>query len=77
MGEIIPEYYLKINSSDLITLLKRTVFCILNDSQKLEYTGAQFIVNRDVLEISATGMQRVAIYYIYNFRAFSIYSLKA
>ena len=41
--------------------LKRTVFCILNDSQKLEYTGAQFIVNRDVLEISATGMQRVAI----------------
>ena len=61
MGEIIPEYYLKINSSDLITLLKRTVFCILNDSQKLEYTGAQFIVNRDVLEISATGMQRVAI----------------
>ncbi len=61
MGEIIPEYYLKINSSDLVTLLKRTVFCILNDSQKLEYTGAQFTVNRDILEISATGMQRVAI----------------
>ena len=61
MGEIIPEYFLKINSSDLITLLKRTVFCILNDSQKLEYTGAQFTVNRDMLEISATGMQRVAI----------------
>ena len=61
MGEIIQEYYLKIDSSDLITLLKRTVFCILNDSQKLEYTGAQFTVNRDVLEVSATGMQRVAI----------------
>ena len=30
MGEIIPEYYLKINSSDLITLLKRTVFKNLN-----------------------------------------------
>ena len=61
IGEIIPEYFLKINSADLITLLKRTVFCILNDSQKLEYTGAQFTVNRDMLEISATGMQRVAI----------------
>lgn len=61
INEIITEYYLKIKSSSLIPLLKKAVFCILNDSQKLEYTGAQFTVNRDTLEISATGMQRVAI----------------
>lgn len=61
MGDIVQEYYLKINSADLITVLKRTVFCIPNDSQKLEFTGAQFRINRDMLEVFATGMQRVAI----------------
>ena len=61
MGDIVQEFYLKINSADLITVLKRTVFCIPNDSQKLEFTGAQFRINRDILEVFATGMQRVAI----------------
>lgn len=61
ISEIIPEYILKLSSKTLITLFKRTVFCIPNEIQKLEYSGAQFNVNKNVLEIFATGLQRVAI----------------
>lgn len=61
MSDINPEYYLKIDSKELITLLKRIWFCISNESQKLEYTGAQFNVYGNCLEMFATGLQRVAI----------------
>lgn len=61
MSDIVPEYYLKIEAKELVTLLKRTVFCISNESQKLEYTGAQFKIYDNSLEIYATGLQRVAI----------------
>ena len=61
ISEIMPEYFIKINSNDFLTLLKRTYFCIPNDSQKIEYTGAQVRINRDIIEVFATGMQRVAI----------------
>ncbi len=60
-NDIVPEYYLKIKSSDLISLLKKTVFCVINDSQKIEYTGSQIKINRDTIEVSATGTQRVAV----------------
>ena len=61
INDINAEYYLKMDSKDLITLLKRTYFCISNESQKIEYTGAQFNVYGNCLETFATGLQRVAI----------------
>ena len=61
ISEIIPEYFIKINAANFINLMKRTYFCISNDSTKLEYTGAQVRINRDIVETFATGMQRIAI----------------
>jgi DNA polymerase-3 subunit beta len=60
MAEITPEYYLKIKSSKLYELLKKTSFCISNDASKIEYTGAHLAVYGDKLEISAADFQRIA-----------------
>jgi len=61
MSSITQEYYLKLPSKDLITLLKRVWFCISNEHQKIEYTGSHFNIYGNCLEIYATGLQRVAI----------------
>lgn len=61
ISDIIPEYFIKIDAANFINLMKRTYFCISNDSTKLEYTGAQVRINRDIVETFATGMQRIAI----------------
>lgn len=61
ISDIPTEYYIKLDSEALINLLKRTYFCISNESQKIEYTGAQFNVYGNCLEMFATGLQRVAI----------------
>ncbi len=61
MSEILREYYFKLNSADLLSLLKRVSFCISNESPKIEYTGAQFNISGNLLEVFATGLQRVAI----------------
>jgi DNA polymerase-3 subunit beta len=60
MAEISPEYYLKIKSSLLYDLLKKTSFCISTDSSKIEYTGSHMAVYGDKLEISAADFQRIA-----------------
>ncbi|GAB1536084.1 DNA polymerase III subunit beta [Geovibrio sp. ADMFC3] len=60
MSEIKPEYFIKVKSETLQTLLKRTAFCISNDSSKIEYTGAHFSVYGNRLEISAADFQRIA-----------------
>jgi DNA polymerase-3 subunit beta len=60
MSEITPEYFIKVKSETLQTLLKRTAFCISNDSSKIEYTGAHFSVYGNKLEISAADFQRIA-----------------
>jgi len=60
MSEITPEYQLKINSEELLQLLKRTAFCISNDSSKIEYTGAHFSVYGNKLEISSADFQRIS-----------------
>lgn len=61
ISDIVPEYYIKINAADFINIMKRTHFCISNDSSKIEYTGAQLRINRSDVETFATGMQRIAI----------------
>lgn len=61
ISDISSEYYLKIDAKEFLTLLKRIWFCISNESQKIEYTGAQFNVSGSTLEMFATGLQRVAI----------------
>lgn len=61
ISDINSEYYLKIDAKEFLTLLKRIWFCISNESQKIEYTGAQFNVSGNTLEMFATGLQRVAI----------------
>lgn len=61
ISDISSEYYLKIDAKEFLTLLKRIWFCISNESQKIEYTGAQFNVSANTLEMFATGLQRVAI----------------
>ncbi|MGD9807486.1 MAG: DNA polymerase III subunit beta [Deferribacterales bacterium] len=60
MAEITPEYYLKIKSSMLYDLLKKTSFCISTDASKIEYTGSHMAVYGDKLEISAADFQRIA-----------------
>ncbi|ADD69619.1 DNA polymerase III, beta subunit [Denitrovibrio acetiphilus DSM 12809] len=60
MAEITPEYYLKIKSSMLYNLLKKTSFCISTDASKIEYTGSHMAVYGDKLEISAADFQRIA-----------------
>jgi DNA polymerase-3 subunit beta len=60
MSEITPEYFIKIKCETLATLLKRTAFCISNDSSKIEYTGAHFSVYGNRLEISSADFQRIA-----------------
>lgn len=61
ISDILSEFLVKVDANEFLTLLKRTYFCIPNDSQKLEYTGAQVRINRDNIEVFATGMQRIAI----------------
>ena len=61
INDITSEYYLKIDAKEFLTLLKRIWFCISNESQKIEYTGAQFNVSANTLEMFATGLQRVAV----------------
>ncbi len=61
ISDIIPEYLVKVDTAEFLSLLRKTYFCIPNDSQKLEYTGAQVRINRDIIEVFATGIQRVAI----------------
>lgn len=61
MAPITGEYYLKLSSKDLISLFKRVSFCVSNEHQKVEYTGAHFNVYGNCLEVYATGLQRVAI----------------
>ena len=61
ISDIVPEYIIKIDAANFLNLMKRTYFCISNDSTKIEYTGAQIKINRDVVETFATGMQRIAI----------------
>jgi len=60
MAEITPEYYLKLKSSMLFDLLKKTSFCISTDSSKIEYTGSHMAVYGDKLEVSAADFQRIA-----------------
>lgn len=60
MSEITPEYFIKLKTDTLATLLKRTAFCISNDSSKIEYTGAHFNASGNKLEISAADFQRIA-----------------
>lgn len=61
VNDIPSEYYIKMDSKDLVALLRKTHFCISNESQKIEYTGAQLKVYGNCLEMFATGLQRVAI----------------
>lgn len=60
MSSITPEYFIKMRCEDLNNLLKKTVFCISNDSSKIEYTGAHFSVFGNCLEISSADFQRIA-----------------
>lgn len=61
ISNITKEFGIKIDTNEFILLLKRIWFCISNESQKPEYTGAQINVYGNCLEIFATGLQRVAI----------------
>ncbi len=61
ISDLTKEFSIKIDTKDFITLLKRIHFCISNESQKIEYTGAQLNIYGNCLEIFATGLQRVAI----------------
>lgn len=60
MAEITPEYSLKIKSSMLFDLIKKTSFCISTDASKIEYTGAHLAVYGNKLEISSADFQRIA-----------------
>lgn len=60
MAEITPEYSLKIKSTMLLDLIKKTSFCISTDASKIEYTGAHLAVYGNKLEVSAADFQRIA-----------------
>ncbi|MGE4318304.1 MAG: DNA polymerase III subunit beta [Deferribacterales bacterium] len=60
MAEITPEYSLRIKSSVLFDLIKKTSFCISTDASKIEYTGAHLAVYGNKLEISSADFQRIA-----------------
>jgi DNA polymerase-3 subunit beta len=57
---ITPEYSFNVDASLLITLFKRVVFCVSNDTSKIEYNGAHLSVFADRLEVSAADYQRIA-----------------
>ncbi|MDY6820873.1 MAG: DNA polymerase III subunit beta [Deferribacterota bacterium] len=61
MAEVTPEYYVKIEGSDLIKLLKKVYFCIANESSKISYNGAHFKMLGNKIQISASDFQRIAI----------------
>ncbi len=61
ISDILAEYNLKLSSKELSAVLKKVWFCIASESQKIEYTGAQFNISGNLLEVFATGLQRVAI----------------
>ncbi len=63
MTNIIPEYHLKMKSSELQTILKKINFCISNDPSKIEYTGAHFKVSGNQLKVGSADFQRIAIAY--------------
>ncbi len=58
---IVPEYAFDANGELLLSLFKKVVFCISNDTSKIEYNGAHVSVFADHIEISAADYQRVAI----------------
>ncbi|MDR2868879.1 MAG: DNA polymerase III subunit beta [Deferribacteraceae bacterium] len=55
-----PEYSFTIDSDTYISLLKRIVFCIANDTSKPEYNGAHMSLFADRIEFSSADYQRIA-----------------
>ena len=60
MSDIVPEYFMELRCKKLLTLLKKTYFCISNDPSKIEYTGCHFKAYGNKLEIASADYQRIA-----------------
>jgi len=60
MSEITPEYFLELRCEKLLSLFKKTYFCISNDPSKIEYTGCHFKTYGNKLELASADYQRVA-----------------
>lgn len=61
ISSITPEYYVKIDGQIFSYLLKKIFFCIANESSKISYNGAHFKVLGNVLQLSSSDFQRIAL----------------
>lgn len=61
MADIIPEYYIKIDSQLFLKLLRKIYFCIANESSKISYNGAHLKILGNKMQLSSSDFQRIAI----------------
>lgn len=60
MTDIAPEYSLKLNTTDFISIVDKTLFCVANTAAKIEFTGLHLKVYGNKLEVHSSDFQRIA-----------------